>query len=126
MLTDPEKRKKYDLGQMDYEGDTGPSGFEDMNFGGMGGNTGSNVKFTFNGNDMGGMGIDPSQIFQMFFSNGVGDLGGFSNFTNMRSGARGQGGNKRGSSKSKGFGGFGNFGGFGQGQGHGFENFNFN
>lgn len=55
-----------------------------MNFGG--GNMGQNVKFTFNGNDMGGMGIDPSQIFQMFFSNGGGDFGGFPGFAGMRSG----------------------------------------
>ena len=47
---------------------------------------GQNVKFTFNGNDMGGMGIDPSQIFQMFFSNGGGDFGGFPGFAGMRSG----------------------------------------
>ncbi len=31
---------------------------------------GSNVKFTFNGTDMGGMGVDPSTIFSMFFNNG--------------------------------------------------------
>lgn len=100
-----------------------------FNPGNMGGNMGSNVKFSFNGADMNGMGIDPSQIFQMFFSNGGGDFGGFSSFGNMRSGQKEEKGSKRGASKSKGFSGFnkfGNFGGFGQGQGNGFENFNFN
>ncbi len=53
------------------------------------GNMGSNVRFTFNGNNMDGMGIDPSQIFQMFFSNGEGDHGGFPGFAGMRFGAGG-------------------------------------
>jgi hypothetical protein len=35
----------------------------------MGGNGGT-TKFFFNGTDMGGAGIDPSQIFSMFFSQG--------------------------------------------------------
>ena len=50
-----------------------------FNIGNMGGNMGSNVKFSFNGADMGGMGgIDPSQIFQMFFNNkGGSNFGGF-------------------------------------------------
>lgn len=131
VLTDPEKRKKYDCGQMEYDGDQGASGFEDMHFnaGNMGGNMGSNVKFSFNGADMNGMGIDPSQIFQMFFSNGSDDFGGFSGFNGMRSGMNREKSNKRGASRSKGFNGFngfGNFGGFNQGQGNGFENFNFN
>lgn len=93
-----------------------------MNFGA--GNMGSNVKFSFNGQDMNGMGIDPSIIFQQFFGN----AGGFEGFSRMNGMNREKGG-KRSQSNSKGFGKFGNFGGFGgfnQGQSHnGFENFNF-
>jgi hypothetical protein len=76
---------------MEYDGDQGAPGFQDMHFnaGNMGANMGSNFKFSSNRNDMNGMGVDPSQIFQMFFSNGGGDLGGFSSFGNTRSGARG-------------------------------------
>jgi DnaJ-class molecular chaperone len=135
VLTDPEKKKKYDCGQMDFDGDQGASGFEDMHFnqgnmGGMGGNMGSNVKFSFNGADTNGMGIDTSQIFQMFFSgSGDSNLGGFPGFGGMRTGMNKEKGGKRGASKSKGnnaFNGFSNFGGFNQGHHHGFENFNFN
>lgn len=91
---------------MEYDGDQGASGFEDMNFGS--GNMGSNVKFSFNGQDMSGMGIDPSIIFQQFFSNG----GGFEGFSRMN-GMNREKGSKRSQSNSKGFGKFGNFGGFG-------------
>jgi hypothetical protein len=113
---------------MDFEGDQGTSGFEDMRFAsGNMGNMGSNVKFSFNGNDMGGKGIDPSQIFQMFFNRGGDSSGGFDGFSGM-DGMNRERGSKRGSSKSKapkGFSNFANFGGFGQGQPKGFENFNF-
>ncbi len=67
VLTDPEKRKKYDCGQMDYDGDTGFDGFQDMgqqggqfNMGNMGNMGNGYTKFTFNGKDMGGQGMDPS------------------------------------------------------------------
>lgn len=118
------------MGQMEFDGDQGASGFEDMHFnaGNMGGNMGQNVKFSFNGTDMNGMGVDPSQIFQMFFSGGNG-FEGMSGFSGMRQGMNKDKSNKRGASKQKGFNGFpgfGNFGGFGQGQSNGFENFNFN
>ena len=68
------------------------------------GNTGNmgNVKFAFNGTDMGGMGMDPSQIFSMFFNRG--GAGGFEDFKGF--GAQRQGQNKRGSSRPKGFPGF--------------------
>ena len=109
---------------MEYDGDQGASGFEDMNFGA--GNMGSNVKFSFNGQDMNGMGIDPSVIFQQFFGNG----GNFEAFSRM--GRNQEKCGKRSQSNSKGFGkfgnfaGFGGFGGFNQGQSQsGFENFNF-
>lgn len=42
-------------------------------------------------------GIDPSQIFQMFFNNRGSNFGGFDRFPNMSSN------NKRGSSRAKGF-----------------------
>lgn len=103
-MTDPEKRKRYDCGDIEYDGDQGGSGFG----GGFGGGDfGSNVKFSFNGQNMEGMGIDPSQIFQMFFS-GSGNEG-FQGFEGFKSfGGR----EKRGASKSKGFSGFGGARGF--------------
>lgn len=76
------------------------------------GNTGNmgNVKFAFNGTDMGGMGMDPSQIFSMFFNRG--GAGGFEDFKGF--GAQRQGQNKRGSSRPKGFPGFAGFSHFGE------------
>lgn len=79
-----------------------------------------NVKFTFNGTDMSGMGIDPSQIFSMFFNNDRGS--GFEGFQSYgfggRMGGNRQKSNNRGSSRPKGFPGFGS--GF-----SGFSNFGF-
>ena len=125
VLTDPEKKKKYDCGQMDFDGDEGFDNMGgrggNMNFnmgnmggmGGMGGNRGNGTTtFFMNGQDMSGMGIDPSQLFSMF-SGGE----GFGGFGGMRGASRSKGASK-GSSKSQkfdgfpGFGGFGNFGGF--------------
>lgn len=68
VLTDSDKRKTYDCGQMDFDGDEGSSGFgnarENMHFnqgnmGNMGnmGNSGSS-RFFVNGQDMNGMGMD--------------------------------------------------------------------
>jgi DnaJ family protein C protein 7 len=132
VLTDPEKKKMYDCGSMQYDGDQG-AGYEDMGEGGqfnMGnmGNMGSNTKFSFNGSDMGGAGIDPSQIFQMFFGGGGDGFEGMGpGMSGMRGGNKGNS-NARGSSKSKGFKGgfpgFGNFGGYNHSQGpNGFANF---
>jgi len=116
-LTDPEKRKKYDCGQMDFDGDVGTEGFENMGQHFNMGNAGNmgNVKFTFNGTDMSGMGIDPSQIFSMFLNKG-GGAGGFEDFEGFGfgGGAQKQGQNKRGSSRPKGFPGFAGFSNFGE------------
>lgn len=81
----------YDSGAMNYDGDTGAdfSNFQNMggfnNMGGfsnMGGN-GQSFKFSFNGQDMGGMdgmggmgGMDPSKIFEMFMGGSRGGFGG--------------------------------------------------
>ena len=95
-----------------------------FNMGNMGSNMGSNAKFSFNSQDMNGMGIDPSLIFQQFFGQ-AGGIGGFSRMNGMNQ----EKGGKRSQSNSKGFSQFGNFGGFGgfnQGQSqNGFENFHF-
>lgn len=45
---------------MEYDGDQGSSGFENMNQHFTSGNMGQNMKFTFNGTDMNGMGVDSS------------------------------------------------------------------
>jgi hypothetical protein len=76
-------------------------------FSGMGGN-GQNFKFTMNGQDMGGMGMDPSSIFSMFMGGG---RGGFGPNTRSKSGNKNSGGQSQGG-KSKGFSGFGGFDGF--------------
>lgn len=115
---------------MDFDGDA--AGFDmgqGMNFGS--GNGGTRV--FMNGQDMSGMGIDPNQIFSMFFNQGGAgsdDDFGFGSFGMGGMGARMRGNNKenhsqksnRGSSKAKfgGFGGFPNFGGFSQ-QANGFN-----
>lgn len=91
------------------------------------GNGNGTTQFFFNGQDMSGMGIDPSQLFSMFFSNGGGghdDFGFGSSFGGMRGGMRGesgQGNNNAGSSNFSNFDfqgfpgfGFGNMGGFGR------------
>lgn len=88
-----------------------------FNMGNMG-NTG-NVKFTFNGTDMSGMGIDPSQIFSMFFNKGgAGGFGGFEGFQGFGFGGgaqrQGQNTQQRGSSRPKGFPGFAGFSNFGE------------
>ena len=117
-MTDPEKRKKYDCGQMDFDGDVGAEGFENMGQHFNMGNSGNigNFKFTFNGTDMGGMGMDPSQIFSMFFNKG--GAGGFEDFEGLGFGGgtqrQGQGQNKRGSSRPKGFPSFAGFSHFGE------------
>lgn len=107
VLTDPEKRKRYDCGDIEYDGDQeGGSNF------GAGGFD-SNVKFSFNGQNTPGMGVDPTQIFQMFFGGaGNEDFQGFQSFKNF-----GGGREKRAGSRSKGFSGFGGA--------RGFENFGF-
>jgi len=54
VLSDPKKKQKYDSGQMDYDGDQGDcSGFHG-----------------------GGGGVDPNDIFKMFFGGGGGMGGG--------------------------------------------------
>lgn len=64
-MSDPEKKKMYDSGQMEYDGDPGA---------GMGGFS-----------NMSGGNVDPNEIFKMFFGGGGGgasfggdDFGGFS------------------------------------------------
>lgn len=95
VLTDPEKRKRYDCGDIEYDGDQGGGDF------GAGGPD-SNVKFSFNGQSTSGMGVDPSQIFQMFFGAGNEDFQGFRSFGGRE---------RRAGSRGKGFPGFGGFGG---------------
>jgi len=71
-LSDPKKKQMYDNGQIDYDGDQGSG------FGGMGG------------------GIDPTEIFSMFFGGGgMGGMGGMGGFGDMG----GMGGFKSGSRK---------------------------
>jgi DnaJ homolog subfamily C member 7 len=115
ILGDPEKRKKYDSGGMDFE-DGNFEGFGGMPNGGMGG--GGSTRVFFNGQDMSGAGIDPSQLFGMFFSQGGNDpFGGFGSKFGGAKGGKENTGNKRGASQGKqfkgGFGGFPGFGGFG-------------
>ena len=122
---------------MEYDGDPGFSGFDDMgtnmhfNMGNMNGGT---TKFFFNGQDMGASGMDPNQIFSMFFNQGgdddFGGFGGFgSHFAEMRGGNKaGKGSNEKNGKKNTktgftGFPGFGNFGGF---RGFGGQSANFN
>lgn len=95
VLTDPQKRKLYDSGAINYDGDTGAdfSNFQNMggfsNMGGFG-NNGQSFKFTFNGQDMGGGmgGMDPSKIFEMFMGGGKGGFGSsFGSFGQRRKSA---------------------------------------
>ena len=137
VLTDAEKKKKYDCGQMEFDGDTDFSDMGgNMNFGNMGGN--GSTRMYFNGQDMSGMGGDPSQIFSMFFNQGgMGGMGGmadddFAGFGSFgkrggskkpRNGSNKGTGNSQANGQTNGFGGFpgfGSFGGFGQ------KNANFN
>ena len=69
MLSDEKKKHMYDTGQMDYDGDMGSG--------------------------MGGMNVDPNDIFKMFFGGGggmggMGGMGGFGGFTSMGGGRGGQ------------------------------------
>jgi len=57
VLSDPEKRKMVDLGAYDPSNPSGGGGFEGFSGGGMGG-------------------IDPNEIFKMFFGGGGGMGGG--------------------------------------------------
>ena len=82
---------------MDFEGDGGFDMGEGMpfNMGNMGG--GGNTRVFMNGQDMSGMGIDPSKIFSMFFQQGGAggdDDFGFGNFGMGGMGARMRGNNK--------------------------------
>ena len=140
VLSDPEKRKQYDCGGMNMDDGAGFGNMGEgmhFNMGNMG-HQGGSTQFFFNGQDMGSQGIDPSQIFSMFFNNrdgGDDDFGGFGfggpmggmgGFGNMRGRGKENGNkNARGASQNKagfkGFPGFGGFGNFGQGQ----ANFNF-
>ena len=97
----------------------GGQGNTHFNMGNMGGNGGT-TQFFMNGKDMGGMGMDPNQIFSMFMNRGGGDdFGGFGGFGGMRGASKSKG-TKKGQSQSRKFGGFdgfqgfGNFGNFGQ------------
>ena len=61
VLSDPQKRKQHDSGMS----------LDDMqNGGGMGGFSGGGMHFNMGGGGgmPGGMGIDPNEIFKMFFS----------------------------------------------------------
>lgn len=112
VLSDPEKRKQHDMGMS----------MEDMqNGGGMpGGFPGGGMHFNMGGmpGGMGGMGggIDPNEIFKMFFSQNMDDDGGFGTFMNQR-GARGGGRGGAGAAGFSGFPGFTNMGGGGRGRG---------
>lgn len=84
VLSDKDKRKKYDCGQMDYDGDNGFGMDEEMpgNMGGFGGMNG-NTTFKMSG---GSGNIDPNEIFKMFFSQGgMGGMGGMGGFTKASS-----------------------------------------
>ena len=76
----------------------------------MGGNGGT-TQFFMNGKDMGGMGMDPNQLFSMFMGRGGDDFGGFGGFGGMRGASKSKG--TKGSSQSRKFGGFDGFQGFG-------------
>lgn len=98
VLSDPKKKEMYDSGQMEYDGDPGSG------FGGMGG-------FTNMSGGGGGMQVDPSEIFKMFFGgggmggmggmggddfggfsfgSGMGGMGGMGGFSGMRGGKGGK------------------------------------
>lgn len=70
-MTDPKKKQLYDSGQMDYDGDQGAG---------------------FGGGGMGG--VDPNDIFKMFFGGGgmgggmggMGGMGGGQDFSGFSSG----------------------------------------
>ena len=90
ILSDPEKRKVYDQYGLDFlkgggqqappgaGGSSGmPSGFEGMNFGGMGAGMpgGGGRTFHFNTGGGGGFGSDPMDIFANFFKQGGAGMG---------------------------------------------------
>ena len=90
MLTNAEKKKLYDSGQMQFDGDTGFENMGDMggmggfsNAGGFSNMNGGNTKTTFkmNGQNMGN--VDPSEIFSMFMGKGMGGFGGFGGMGGM-------------------------------------------
>ena len=89
VLSDPQKRKQHDMGMS----------LDDMeNGGGMGGGMGGFPGGVFNmssggmGGGGGGMAFDPNEIFKMFFSQQMGDDGGFESFMGAGAprGGRGQ------------------------------------
>ena len=64
VLSDEKKKQLYDSGQMDYDGDMGSG--------------------------MGGMNVDPNDIFKMFFGGGgMGGMGGMSGGFSSMGGSRG-------------------------------------
>lgn len=86
MLSDKDKKKQYDSGQMDF--DDGAGGFEDGGMGGMGGMGG-------HGGMRGNMqGVDPNEIFKMFFNQGGFGGGGMDGFEGMFSNGASPGGFK--------------------------------
>lgn len=94
VLSDPKKRQQFDSGATADDINSG--------HGGMGG-----------GFDMGGMGgVDPNDIFKMFFSQ-AGGMGGMGGMPGQGRGRGGGGGQQRGGGGGFPFdmGGFGNFGG---------------
>lgn len=112
VLSDKDKRKKYDLGQSDFDGNF-DGDYDKMNagMGGMGGMPQGGRTFKMSGN-MGGMGgnmggIDPNEILKMFFGGMGGQRGGSQFF------AASSGGNQNSNMDFEDFGGFGGMGGMG-------------
>lgn len=111
VISDPDKRKKFDMGTYDPTDPNGGGGFG--GFGGPGG--------------MGGMNIDPSEIFKMFMGGGgMGGMGGMHGgmeddlFASFGGGGRGSRGGRGGMGNMGGFPGFmfgGAPGGGGRGRG---------
>ena len=95
VLSDKDKKKKYDCGQMDFDGDTGAQ-YYNMNeeMGGMGGMPGTTT-FTFSGNPGSSGNVDPNEIFKMFFGGGMSGMSGMSGMGGM-GGMGGRGSKMRG------------------------------
>ena len=102
VISDPEKRKRFDLGAYDPSDPTGGAGFPGGGFGA----------------GFGAGGIDPSQLFQMFFSGGGGggfggmDDDAFPSFGHSHGSGSGNRGGRGGRGSRGGMGSMGGMGGF--------------
>lgn len=73
-LSDKEKRKKYDIGGVEFQ----DAGFDPSGFAGFDGMSGGMPGGTFRMSSNMGGGMDPNKIFEMFFQSNNG-FGGFGN-----------------------------------------------